>query len=347
MNFFNRMGGLFASPQIPQGGVMGEPQMQPQQDGKLAMAAALLSGSSAVPGGRDFGQIMGHALMAGQLASRQTQERIQEQQQQQQVQEYRQAQLANEANKIDRVDMGDSIGLIQNGQLVGRLPKGISPDTQYRGGIDMRGQDIGAGTAREGHRVSMRGQDIGANTAIRGQDLNYNVAMTEDEWRRSKADAEAAAAQEKAAARAQSRAAQAVSVLSEVTDAKNLVGRTTAGLGGATMGKVAGSGARDLEAKLGSIKANLGFDRLQQMREESPTGGALGQVAVQELVALQSTVASLDRSQSPAQLAAALEKVEQHYANYMRELGYDIGTPSAASAPASNVGVIQRAQGYY
>ena len=64
--------------------------------------------------------------------------------------------------------------------------------------------------------------------------------------------------------------------------------------------------------KLGEYnKANIGFDRLQRMRDESPTGGALGQVAVKELDALQASLGSLDTSQSSDQLLRNLERLEQ------------------------------------
>jgi hypothetical protein len=59
---------------------------------------------------------------------------------------------------------------------------------------------------------------------------------------------------------------------------------------------------RDLQGTIDTIRANLGFNELQAMREASPTGGALGQVAIQELAMLQSTIASLDPSQSEEQL---------------------------------------------
>jgi hypothetical protein len=120
----------------------------------------------------------------------------------------------------------------------------------------------------------------------------------------------------KAEARQQAQAAQAKSVLGVIGDAKTLVGPTTAGFG-ALAANIPATDARNLQAKLETIKANLGFDRLQQMREESPTGGALGQVAVQELIALQSTVASLDQKQSPTQLAASLDKAEKHYKRWL------------------------------
>ena len=111
-------------------------------------------------------------------------------------------------------------------------------------------------------------------------------------------------------------------VLGAVGEAKNLVGINTAGVGSVLTG-LPGRDARNLAAKLETIKANLGFDRLQQMRDMSPTGGALGAVAVQELVALQSTVSSLDQAQSPAQLRKSLEKIDRHYKNWQKTMEGD------------------------
>ncbi len=87
-------------------------------------------------------------------------------------------------------------------------------------------------------------------------------------------------------------------VINEVKQARDKVSGFTAGAG-ALLSFVPLTEAKDLSKRLTTIKANLGFDRLQQMRDASPTGGALGQVAVQELIALQSTIASLDQDQSP------------------------------------------------
>jgi hypothetical protein len=141
-------------------------------------------------------------------------------------------------------------------------------------------------------------------------------------------------------------------VINEVKEARPLVGRLTAGFGGSSLSAIPGTEARDLQAKLTTIKANLGFDRLQQMRDASPTGGALGQVAVQELVALQSTVASLDQAQSPKQLRDALDKIESHYTKWratVRKAGGQeqptpAPTPGAPQAPiyATNPSTKQR-----
>ncbi len=70
--------------------------------------------------------------------------------------------------------------------------------------------------------------------------------------------------------------------------------------------------ARNLDATLDTIKANLGFDELNQMRQNSPTGGALGNVTERELAFLQSVTASLDQAQSPEQLRQNLAIIKEH-----------------------------------
>jgi len=127
-------------------------------------------------------------------------------------------------------------------------------------------------------------------------------------------------------------------VIAEVKDAKKMVSGFTAGAG-SLLSVVTLTSAKDLSKRLNTIKANLGFDRLQQMRDASPTGGALGQVAVQELIALQSTIASLDQDQSPSQLKEALDKIELHYSNWrdaVRKAGK--ATPTGASPEAGKQG---------
>jgi hypothetical protein len=126
--------------------------------------------------------------------------------------------------------------------------------------------------------------------------------------------------------------AQANRVIAKVDEALSLAGKNTAGLGGSVMARLPGTEAVDLRGALETIKANLGFAELQAMRDASPTGGALGQVAVQELIALQSTVASLDPSQSPTQLRTNLAQVKKHYNNWKSTLEGRLpgATPKAA-----------------
>lgn len=96
-----------------------------------------------------------------------------------------------------------------------------------------------------------------------------------------------------------------------ISTARGQINGLSTGLVGAASGGVPGSPARDLRATIDTIKANVGFDYLQQMRELSPTGGALGQVAVQEMMALQSVLGNLDPNQSPEQLDRNLQRIEQ------------------------------------
>lgn len=82
-----------------------------------------------------------------------------------------------------------------------------------------------------------------------------------------------------------------------------------------TTGKLAGlipfnQGQEDLQRTADTIEANLSFNALQQMRDASKTGGALGSIAVRELELLGSTIASLKTSQSPEQFRRNLDVID-------------------------------------
>lgn len=67
--------------------------------------------------------------------------------------------------------------------------------------------------------------------------------------------------------------------------------------------------ATNLEATLTTIRGNLGFDALQEMRDNSPTGGALGQVSNFEIQNLQSLQGNIERSQNEEQLDHNLNRL--------------------------------------
>ena len=130
------------------------------------------------------------------------------------------------------------------------------------------------------------------------------------------------------------------SVMHNVDRAIDNVNWATAGAGGALAGFVPGTPARDLRATIDTIKANLGFDRLQQMRDQSPTGGALGQVSEMELRLLNSAIQNLDTDQSPEQLLQNLQQIRYHYDNFRgaieRSFEEQYGDqPGGQSAPVS------------
>jgi hypothetical protein len=107
-------------------------------------------------------------------------------------------------------------------------------------------------------------------------------------------------------------------VTGKVDEALGKAGFFSTGATGAALGMIPGTGAYDLDRTLDTIKANIGFKELQDMREASPTGGALGQVAVQELTYLQAALSSLDKGQSEPQLRQNLEAVKKHYNNWKK-----------------------------
>ena len=127
----------------------------------------------------------------------------------------------------------------------------------------------------------------------------------------------------------------ATSVIKDVTDALPLVGNLTTGLIGKAASVVPGTPAFTLNQRVSTIKANLGFDRLQQMRDASPTGGALGQVAVQELQALQNSVASLEVGQDKDELIKNLGKIKEHYTKWLESTQGGPVTAPAANVPAA------------
>tara|TARA_R110002167_G_C12705404_1_gene654360 strand:+ start:12373 stop:13506 length:1134 start_codon:yes stop_codon:yes gene_type:complete len=101
-------------------------------------------------------------------------------------------------------------------------------------------------------------------------------------------------------------------VIDRAIEAQGLVSNTTAGFGG-LLSVIPTSNARELGTLVTTIQANLGFDRLQQMREASPTGGALGQVSERELDFLQSSVQNLDTKVAPDVLRNRLQEIVVRY----------------------------------
>jgi len=107
------------------------------------------------------------------------------------------------------------------------------------------------------------------------------------------------------------------------------MGGNTTGFFGKIMSGIGGSDAANLRAQLTTIKSNVGFDKLQSMREASPTGGALGNVSEKENEYLQSVLGNLEQSQSPEQLKRNLLKLREAYLDIVHGYGNrPFGTPN-------------------
>jgi len=110
-------------------------------------------------------------------------------------------------------------------------------------------------------------------------------------------------------------AAQNSIVLGDIDRALEIIGPWSTGAGSALKNLPVVGGmtpAGQLESLIQTIAANVGFDKLQAMREASPTGGALGSVTERELAFLQSVFGSLRQDLKPENVRRNLIRLREH-----------------------------------
>ncbi len=104
---------------------------------------------------------------------------------------------------------------------------------------------------------------------------------------------------------------EAANIDNVIDNILNDADKTTTGFMGAIGAMIPGTAARDLQENLKTIEADAAFSSLQQMRENSVTGGALGTVSERELGLLSSAKAALSQSQSPEQFRENLIRYKE------------------------------------
>jgi hypothetical protein len=219
--------------------------------------------------------------------------------------------------RMDKLHFGDTGGALVGvnpftGEKIAGYDKTQSPDSRAsnalgwaNNALTRRGQDLVNERAREAN---------GAGKAPAGYRFKADGSL--EAIPGGPADIKAGELGAKTRSRAEHAVGQANVVIGAIDEALGKAGFFETGLTGAVMGSVPGTDAYDLRGTVDTVKANIGFDSLQKMREMSPTGGALGQVAVQELNMLQSTVSNMNPNQSQAVLKANLLKAKKHYNNW-------------------------------
>lgn len=91
------------------------------------------------------------------------------------------------------------------------------------------------------------------------------------------------------------------------------------GLTGSVMASIPGTAARDLSGAITSVQANTAFDKLQNLKMNSPNGGGLGgNTSDADMALLKSSVANLDQGQSAE---AFFGNVAQAKRSYLQMLG--------------------------
>lgn len=139
---------------------------------------------------------------------------------------------------------------------------------------------------------------------------------------------EATQAEEQTRNRQRQQAISADIVVQDINRALNLVETANipvTGILGAGASLVPGTAAADVRNLMDTVRANAGFDKLQQLRANSPTGGALGPVSDTENRLLQAAIGSLEQSQTQEQFTRNLRRVRNIYSQIVH------GTPAGGT----------------
>ena len=112
----------------------------------------------------------------------------------------------------------------------------------------------------------------------------------------------------------------------------------TAGLG-SLLNAIPGTEAANVRAALDQVKGLISFSELQKMRNASPTGGALGQVAIRELELLESALGALDQRQSKSALIANLKQIKSSM-QQLSSIGVTPGGTSGGDSINTSMGEI-------
>ena len=108
-------------------------------------------------------------------------------------------------------------------------------------------------------------------------------------------------------------------ILNTIKDVLPQVGALSSGFIGGLSKAVPGTPAFDVAKRIETIKANIGIEQLQAMREASKTGASgFGQLAVKELDGLQASMGNLEVAQSKGQFLKALSDVQNHYERWKK-----------------------------
>jgi hypothetical protein len=130
-----------------------------------------------------------------------------------------------------------------------------------------------------------------------------------------------------------------------INRAISLTDNTSAGAGAMFKG-IYTTKARALSGVIDSIRANTGFDYLTQMRLNSPTGGALGNVSDTENKLTQATAEALDQGVDPETLKSRLANILVLRKQLLEERrkAYDRDVEILSKSPLSNRGSAAPAQ---
>lgn len=210
--------------------------------------------------------------------------------------------------------------------------KGIADITEpTKPQVDNSLEEILARGVREGKRTLQESYDIKNSGALLRTGFSQGSDGTLTPVPGGKPATERAELEIKKELARQERIKKSKFVVSKVDEAINNMGPTTTG----TLGEVSRgvplipTRAKDLDKTLNTIRASVSFDELQNMRQSSPTGGALGAVSDRENTLLADAAGSLETQQTPPQLKSNLLEIRKRYSNVQLLIENQTGDPEA------------------
>lgn len=242
----------------------------------------------------------------------------------------------------------------QGGLSIAPTPEGVSLlPTPGLAGFDANliGQRAGAETQAEVQNIQQtagpRAQAAAQETAATGQaqttvELDRNQQLYEQERAQ-----ELQVAQREAYNRLSTQELQVQNVRDTADKVLDQAGFWTTGFFGTMGNLLPGTPQRDLAENLKTLEANAAFDKLQAMRDMSPTGGALGQVSERELDLLRASWSALSQSQSQDQFKENVQKfrdqIQSSWTNVLNAYERDFGQSYFQTEPetGSNGNVIE------
>jgi len=150
----------------------------------------------------------------------------------------------------------------------------------------------------------------------RKRELAKDIPSPSDEIAQQKFEQEKKAAQQKSELRKKQRGRYADVVTENIMmslDELESGGLPEGGTLSYPLSFIGETGAGKLKSFLEPIRDNVAFERLDQMRASSPTGGAVGQLTDKEREALGRTMGNLDQFQDPDLLSENLKRLYNQY----------------------------------
>lgn len=193
--------------------------------------------------------------------------------------------------------------------IKGELAQGLSAEQIFQQEKDKRDFDykkqqdvIGNNEKQQQFALTKRGQDVTA----RGQDMTDSRMRDANQIARdTKMDLNKAADQTQLVGfnASMDRLASAANELKDHPGLGGITGKM------GVLPNIPGGEAANAKAKLSTLKSQTAFSTLQDMRNNSKTGGALGAVSDKEGQLLQDNLAALDTAQSKEEYQKALQKI--------------------------------------